>query len=87
MIKNTYTVQITIAFLQSYHSKFIIIQSLNTCSLVSHFEDVFAYPNLLTSHSLCLNETKMKTLDINSKFNNVLSKNSKYYHAMMNMSL
>jgi hypothetical protein len=76
MIKNTCTIQITIAFLQSYYSKFIIIQSPNT--LVSHFEDGFAYPNLLTSHILCLNETKMKNLDINSKFYNVLSKNSKY---------
>jgi hypothetical protein len=51
--------------------------------LVLHFEDVFAYPNLSTSHILYLNGTKMKTLDINSKFYNVLSKNSKYYLAMM----
>jgi hypothetical protein len=83
MIKNTCTIQITIAFLQSYHSKFIIIQSLNT--LVLHFEDVFAHPNLLTSHILCLNETKMKTLDINSK--KCFIKKFQIYLAMMNMAL
>jgi hypothetical protein len=42
--------KITIVSLQSFCSKFMIIQTLYTCSLVSHFEDVFAYPNLLTSH-------------------------------------
>jgi hypothetical protein len=54
--------RITVAFLQSYRSKFMIIQSLNTCSLV---QDVFAYSNLLTSHFFCLNETKVTNLDIN----------------------
>jgi hypothetical protein len=53
----------------------MIIQSLNTHSLVLHFEDVFAYANLLTSHSSCLNETKVKNLDINSKNYNVYHKN------------
>jgi hypothetical protein len=42
--------KITIVSLQSFRSKFMNIQTLYTCSLVSHFEDVFAYPNLLTSH-------------------------------------
>jgi hypothetical protein len=37
----------------------MIIQSLKTCSLVSHFGDVFVDPNLLVYHILFLNETKM----------------------------
>jgi hypothetical protein len=41
--------------------------------LVSHFENDFADPNLLASHMFCLNETKMKNLDINSKIYNCLS--------------
>jgi hypothetical protein len=64
----------------------MIIQSLNTHSLVSHFENVFAYPNFITSHFFCLNETKVKNPDINSKNYNVYHKNSKYYLVIMNMA-
>jgi hypothetical protein len=78
--------KITIAFLESYRSKFMIIQSLNIRSLVSHFEDVFAYPNLKTSHFSCLNETKVTNLDINFKNYNSYHKNSKCYLAILNMA-
>jgi len=50
--------KITIVSLNSYHKKFIILQSLNTRSLKLHFQDILNDPNLLASHILCLNETK-----------------------------
>ncbi len=40
--------------------------------MVLDFENVFVDPNLLTSHILCLNETKMNFFDINSKFYTIL---------------
>jgi hypothetical protein len=51
--------KVTIAYLKSYCKEFIIIQSLNTRSLKLHFQYILNDPDLLASHILCLNETKI----------------------------
>jgi hypothetical protein len=51
----------------------LIVISFNTCSLTLHFEDVLANPNLLASHILYLNETRIRNVHLNSKIYNVLS--------------
>jgi len=56
--------KLTIVSLKSYYSKKLIVQSLNTCFLTLYFEDV-AYPNMLASHILCLNETRIKNVNLN----------------------
>jgi hypothetical protein len=65
--------KLAIVSLKYYHSKILIVKSLNTHSLILHFEDVLADPNLLTSHILCLNETRIKNVHLNSKIYNPLS--------------
>jgi len=45
-LKTTTRYEITIAYLKSYLKKKIIIQSLNTCYLKLHFEDILNDPNL-----------------------------------------
>jgi hypothetical protein len=50
-----------------------IVKSLNTCFLTLHFEDILEDPNLLASHILCLNETRIKNVQLNSKIYNALS--------------
>jgi len=57
--------KLTIVSLKSYYSKKKFVQSLNTCFLTLYFEDVVAYPNMLASHSLCLNETRIKNVNLN----------------------
>jgi hypothetical protein len=47
---------------------------LNTHSLKLHFCDVLANPNLLASHILCLNETKIKKIQTNNKLYLAISK-------------
>jgi hypothetical protein len=79
--------KLAIVSLKSYHSKKLIVESFNTCSLTLHFEDVFANPNLLTSHILCLHERRTRNIHLNSKIYNVLHKSSIYCHVMMNMAL
>jgi hypothetical protein len=54
-------------------SKFLIVESFNTHSLTLHFEGVLANPNLLTSHILYLNETRIRNVHLNSKIYNALS--------------
>jgi hypothetical protein len=42
--------EIKIAYLKSYRKKIIIIQSLNTCYLKLHFQNIFNDLNLFSSH-------------------------------------
>jgi hypothetical protein len=65
--------KLVIVSLKSYHSKKLIVNFFNTCSLTLHFEDVLANPNRLTSHIICLNERIIRNIHLNSKFYNVLS--------------
>jgi hypothetical protein len=83
-IKNKCTIQTVIVSLKSYHSNMLIVETLNIHPLTLHFEDVFAYPNLLASHILCLNETKIRIVHLNSEIYNVLSQK---FHVMMNLAL
>jgi len=46
---------------------------LNIHTLTIHFENVLVDPNLLASHILCLNETRIRNVHLNSKNYNVLS--------------
>jgi hypothetical protein len=65
--------KLAIVSLKSYCLKILIIKSFNIFFLTLHFEDVLANPNLLTSHILCLNETRIKIVHLNSKIYNALS--------------
>jgi hypothetical protein len=49
-----------------------VIQSLNTCSLNLHFKDILADHNLLASHILCFNETKIRNIDQNKEIKQAL---------------
>jgi len=33
--------EITIAYLKSYRKEFVVVKSLNTCSLLLHFQDIY----------------------------------------------
>ncbi len=65
--------KVDIVYLKSYCSKKLIVESFNACSLTLHFEDVLTNPNLLASHILCLNETRIRNVHLNSKIYNALS--------------
>ncbi len=56
--------KLAIVYLKSYHSKNLFVKSLNTCLLTLH---------LLASHILCLNETRIINVHLNSKIYNALS--------------
>jgi hypothetical protein len=73
LIKNKCIYKLVIVSLKSYNSKNLIEETLNIHSLTLHFEGVFAYPNLLASHILCLNETRIRNVRLYSKIYNVLS--------------
>jgi hypothetical protein len=49
-----------------------VILSLNAHSLNLHFKDILADHNLLTSHILCFNETKILNIDQNKEIKQVL---------------
>ncbi len=57
--------KLDIVVLKSYCSIFLIVESFNVHSLTLHFEDVLTNPNLLASHILCLNETRIKNVHLN----------------------
>ncbi len=59
-LKKNAQYKLAIVFLKSYHLKILIVKSFNTCSSTLHFEDIFMDSNLLASHILCLNETRIK---------------------------
>jgi hypothetical protein len=65
--------KVDIVSLKSYCSNFSIVESFNAHSLTLYFEDVLIDPNLLTLHILCLNETRIRNVHLNSKIYNVLS--------------
>jgi hypothetical protein len=79
--------KLVIVSLKSYCLKFLIVKSLNTHFLTLHFEDVLIDANLLTSHILCLNETRIKNVHLNSKNTMFYHTSSIYYHDMINMAL
>jgi len=74
-----------IVVLKSYRSNFLIVESFNVHFLTLHFEDVLTNPNLLASHILCLNETRIRNVHLNSKIYNALSQ--KFHILSMNMTL
>jgi exonuclease III len=70
--------KLTIPNLKIYQENSIVIQSFNVHSLNLHFREILAYQNLLASHILCLNETKIQNIctyqeihnaKLNNKFN------------------
>ncbi len=65
--------KVDIVSLKSYHLEFLIVESFNARSLKLHFEDVLTNLNLLASHILCLNETRIRNVHLNSKIYNALS--------------
>ncbi len=67
--------KLTIPNLESYWKEFIIIQSLNIHSLNLHFPDILVNQNLLASHILCLNETKIKNICTYQEIHNVILNN------------
>ncbi len=62
-ILNKCVIQFTIILLRTYHTKFVVIQSSNTCDLNSHSQDILTNPNL-TSHILHCNETKISNINL-----------------------
>jgi hypothetical protein len=54
--------KISIPLLIDCQKNNIVLQSLNTRSLNLHYKDVLADPNLMASHVLCLNETRISSL-------------------------
>jgi hypothetical protein len=65
--------KLDIVVLKFYCSNFLIVKSFNVHSLTLHFEDVLTNPNLLASHILCFNETRIRNVHLNSKIYNALS--------------
>jgi hypothetical protein len=65
--------KLAIVSLNSYCSKILIVKSFNIHFLTLHFEDVLVDSNLLASHILYLNETRIRNVHLNSKIYNVLS--------------
>ncbi len=63
-LKTNAQYKLAIISLKSYCSKTFIIESFNIRSLTLHFEDIFKDPNLLASHILCLNETRIKNVQL-----------------------
>jgi hypothetical protein len=61
-----------IIFLKSYNIKFVLVESLNTL-LKLHFQNIFIDQNLLASHILCLNETKIQSIHTNQETYNTIS--------------
>jgi hypothetical protein len=59
--------KLAIVSLKSYHSKFLIVQSFNTHSLTLHFENILVYSNLLATHILYVNETRIKNCSFELK--------------------
>jgi hypothetical protein len=59
--------KLAIVSLKSYHSKFIIVQSFNTHFLTLHFEDILIDSNLLSTHILYVNETRIKNCSFEFK--------------------
>jgi hypothetical protein len=49
-----------------------VIQSLNAHSLNFHFKDILVDHNLLASHILCFNETKIRNIDQNKEIKQAL---------------
>jgi len=72
-LKTNAQYKLAIVCLKSYRSKILIVEFFNTCYLTLDFENVLTNPNLLASHILCLNETRIRNVHLNSKFYNVLS--------------
>ncbi len=64
--------KVTIAYLKSYCKEFIIIQSLITRSLKLHFQYILNDLDLLASHILCLNETKIQNIQTHQKIYNII---------------
>ncbi len=70
-LKTSAQYKLCIITLKSYCVKFLIVQSFNTRSLTLHFEDVFEDPNILASHIIYFNETRIRTIHLNKKIYNV----------------
>jgi hypothetical protein len=51
--RTTTQYELTLISLKFYHTKFVIIESLNTRSLTLHFQNILANQNLSASHILC----------------------------------
>jgi len=66
--------KLTIPNLKFYEKNSIIIQSFNIHSLNLHFWEILVNQNLLSSHILCLNETKIqKICTYQEIYNTILS--------------
>jgi hypothetical protein len=70
LIKNKCTIQTCYCFFKVLPFKKF---NCNIRFLTLHFENIIADPNLLASHILCLNETIIKNVHINSEIYDVLS--------------
>jgi hypothetical protein len=84
-LRTTAWYELTLIFLKFYCTKFVIIESLNTCSLTLHFQNIIVDQNLLAFHILCLNEMKIKNIHTNQEAYNVISQRITFYHVMTNM--
>jgi len=83
--KTTTQYELMFISLKSYHTKFVIIESVNIRYLTSHFQNIFAKQNLLAFHILCLNETKTQNIHINQEAYNIISQKITFCHVMTNM--
>ncbi len=72
-LKTSAQYKLCIITLKSYCVKILIVQSFNNCSLTLHFEDVLKDPNILASHIIYFNETRIRNVHLNKKNYNVLS--------------
>ncbi len=71
-LKTNAQYKLAIVCLKSYRSK-KSKEFFNTHFLTLDFEDVLTYPNLLASHIICLNETRIRNVHLNSEIYYVLS--------------
>ncbi len=74
-LKQTTQWQLCVPYLHPFKQTHIIIQSLNTRSLLLCFQNIETNHNLQKFHILCLNETKVKT---QNKSSHQYSNHSKY---------
>jgi hypothetical protein len=72
-LRTTTQYELTLISLKSYHTKFVIIESLNTHSLTLHFQNIFANQNLSTFHILFFKKLKIQNIHTNQEAYNVIS--------------
>jgi len=71
---NGMTIHFTFGITLNKNSKELKILSHERCDTWIKIQDVFANSNLLTSHTLCLNETNIENIHDNQEKNNLFDK-------------